>query len=182
MIRSIAAVVLTCLMILSLTGCNELQSELSVAHDAIASAAGILQPVNPDYASKLTKVANDIAEVENLEAQYNAAAASAKPGIANQVQAVSATITANLKDILAAVNVHNPEMVEYISVGVAIANSVIVNIANHLPTTAQPATAQAATIGGVAQPALPTVPFDNYKDLKKAWNNKVAGKFPNAKI
>lgn len=181
--QAVIAVVMTCLMILSLTGCNELQSELSVAHDAITSAAAILQPVNPDYAAKLTKVANDIAEVENLEAQYNAASATAKPGIAGQVQAVTSTMTANLKDILAAVNVSNPEMVEYISVGVAIANSVIVNIVNRLPSgPAPPVIAAAAVVGGAAQPALPTVPYKTYKDLRKAWNDKVSTKFPNSKI
>jgi hypothetical protein len=90
---------------------------------------------------------------------------------------VVGTLTANLTDVLATVHVKNPELVEYITVAVAVANSVVTIILSHLPSGVK---AQDTIVGQAA--ALPTVPFKSHKDLKAAWNNKVEAAFPQAVV
>ena len=177
--------VLTILMVtmpFTLTGCGapELIADINVAQEVAQSAGNILSASNPEAGAKLEQAAATLGELSKLVGQYDAAVAAGKPGIATQIQAITGTLTNNLSDILATVRVKNPELVEYITVAVAIGNSVVTTILAHLPANAGTVQAQAAIVA--QSQALPTVPFKSHKDLKNAWNNKVKAAYPGAKI
>jgi hypothetical protein len=161
------------------TGCgtSELQSSITVAEQVVESSGNILSASNPAAGALLLQSGGTLKELGSLVAQYDAAVAAGKPGIATQIQAVVGTLTANLTDVLATVHVKNPELVEYVTVAVAVANSVVTIILSHLPSGVK---AQDTIVGQAA--ALPTVPFKSHKDLKAAWNNKVKTAFPQAVV
>lgn len=176
---SVGLIALLAFLPLITTGCgtSELQSSITVAEQVVESAGNILSASNPAAGSLLLQAGGTLKELGALVAQYDAAVAAGKPGIATQIQAVVGTLTGNLTDILATVRVKNPELIEYITVAVAVANSVVTIILSHLP----PGTKAQDTIVGQSA-ALPTVPFKNHKDLKAAWNNKVKAAFPSAVV
>lgn len=152
-----------------LTGCpgsDVVIAAIVAAAQIATAAAAILRPVNASAADLLTTVATDLGVIQKLYNQYEAAAVTAKPGIASEIQVALGTLTNNLAAILSAVKIGNPELVVYITVGIAVVNSAISIIIAHLPA-AQAAVAHAAR---AARPALPEITgAKNAADLKKAW-------------
>jgi len=180
-VHSCFAAMLAGAMVVSLVACSadEVVQVIDTARDVAQQTGNIVSAVNPEYGSQIQQVASGLGDLEMLVKQYEAAVAAGKPGIATQIQAVSNTAKANLAAILADAHVKDAEHVEYITLFVAIANSAIVEVLNHLPASQQ-TTAQAAVLS-TGQP-LPTIPFKTHKDLKNAWNSKVKSQFPKAQI
>jgi len=180
-VRKTLSVLLALVICVTSVGCKpEVYKTIETAEQVVSAAQQILSTSNPEAGAILVQVGSGLSTLDALLHQYDQSVAAGKPGIATQIQAVANTITANLSTVLSVVKVKNPELIEYITTAVAIANSVINVVIANLPTTSTaPAMARAdGTVGG----ALPTVPFKNHKDLKKIWNDKIGGAFPKAKV
>jgi len=173
------ALFMACFCILT-TGCSsEVQKTVNTAEAVLESAGNILSASNPADGAMVMRAAADFKEIGSLLDQYDKSVAAGKPGIATQIQAVTGTLQANLQTILGDVNVHNPELVEYITVAVAIANGVVSTIVANLPQAPPGATvAQSAVNRG----QLPVIQFKTHKDLANYWNGKVKDRFPKAMV
>lgn len=185
--RSLATKALAVLLALTLTfsvagcGTSELRQNIQTAQAITDAAAKILSASNPEVGTLLTQASGNLALLDTLVAQYEASVAAGKPGIATQIQAITSTLQGNLSQILAAVRVKNPELLEYIQVAVAIANSVVTIVISRLPAPPPEQAPLRATMQAKAQ-ALPTVEFSSHKDLKQIWNDKVRTAYPKSKI
>lgn len=160
-----------------LVGCpkvtvDEVMDGLKVADGVAKGLIPIISPVNPQLATVMTRVSADLELIVKTYADYETAA-GATPANADLIRATVGSIQANLSAILSAIGVKNPDLINYVSVGVAVINSALVAILAILPAKT---TAQAAEIG---RPKLPVVKgAKSAKDLKDAWNHSVASGYP----
>jgi len=166
---------------LGLAGCgaSELVQSIDVARDVVSAAEGILSAGDPEAGEYLKEAGADLKLLADLVGQYDKAVAAGKPGIGAQIEGLTGALTANLTRILAAAHVKHPELVEYITVAVAIANSVVGTVIEHLPANGS---WQRAVNVRAQSASLPTIPYSSPKDLKNAWNSAVSQAYPGAKI
>jgi hypothetical protein len=183
--NKILAITLSAVLVLAtpfLAGCNtnELQASITVGVQVLEAANTILAPVDPQIGVTLIAAATDMKLLGTLIAQYDSAVASGKPGIQTQIEAVLNTLAGNLSAVLAATGTKNPELLKYIRVAVAVANSTIQIIVAHLPASPAPTVTQAAIINSTAG-LTPAIQGD-HKALKAAWNDAVRVNYPKAVI
>lgn len=168
--------------LLTSTGCPlslpELVKDINAAQVVAQSAGNILSAVNPTDGQVMLKIANELKGLSTEVSNFEKASGAAQNGIAAQIKVATDTLTADLSNILSLVNVHNPELTEYITVAVAIANSVITVVLQNLPAAG--ISPQSKTLAQSA--ALPSVPWKTHKDLKATWNNKVKVAYPKATV
>ena len=151
------------------TGTDVIMEGLTVARDVV-KVAQVSAGLDPQVSSLLTKVSGDLDIVIKTYADYEAAAPGDKPSKAVLVRATITAINANLGDILTAVGVKDPK----IRVLVAVVNTALVAVMDHIVSKAT--TPAGITVTRPATPELPVIAgAKSAKDLKKAWNDAVAG-------
>ena len=112
-------------LIVSLTACGAVTDTLAAASVILNSAAGILATPDPSVSILLMAASNDVTTASSLYTQWQAAAATDKPGLAGQLEALDQTITAKLDQVLSLVAVKDPTLVEEVTTAVGIANAAI---------------------------------------------------------
>lgn len=160
-------------------GCNvdQVIETLKVADSVTQKAIPIISPVNQEVATALTRVDTDVQLVIKVYGEYETAAPGDKPSKAELIRATAGAIQNNLRAILSAVGVKNPELVSYIQVAVAVVNSALEVVLGKLPPSVTPP-------GPVVQARIPAVPLPTIQgaksagDLKKAWNDQVRLAYP----
>jgi hypothetical protein len=181
--RSIFAVLLAAVMAVLPVACTsaQVQDTISTASAVLSSASAILTPIDPQLGSVLSAASSAFTDVGKAYSDYLAAAAADQGQKAAALRAALSAIQGNLAQLLSDLQVRHPELVEYITVAVAVANSAVILIVSHIGTGA---TASASTVRATAQTSsLPVVAgAKSAKDLRAAWNNKVKVAFPSAVI
>jgi len=167
-----------------LTGCNpkpnqppivdQVIEDLKVADQTIQALVPILTPIGGNLPILMSRVDVDIQLVIKVYTEYDTAAGQT-PTNADLIRSTAGTIQANLTAILDAVGVKNHELIVIVGIAVAVVNTALGVVLNHLP---QPVTIQSAKVGG----KLPTLDSASPADLKKAWNDAVKVKYPGSKI
>jgi hypothetical protein len=162
---------------IGLTGCNEDQiiGGIKTAADVITQAGNILRPLNPKGGAILSAVAQGLADLDKAYEAYDQAAAANKPGAVGTIEALVATLQGQLSSILADVQIKNPELVAVITVAVAVANSAILALYNHVAAKSAPVAAEHTAVFGTSLPTIPNA--KSSKDLAKAWNQVVGKDF-----
>jgi hypothetical protein len=121
--------------------------------------------------SFVAQVEKGTALVRSLVQQYNAADATAKPGLAGEIQTTIATINANLAAILQAIHINNPATQQRVSLAVGLLLAAVVDIAAAIPGIAPPVVLpHGQTAMRSARLAVNAVKMRNARDFKKAWN------------
>jgi hypothetical protein len=168
---------------IGITGCNEDQiiGGIKTAADVITQAGNILTPLNPKGGAILSAVAQGLADLDKAYEAFDTAAAANKPGTVGTIEALIATLQGQLSSILADVQIKNPELVAIITVAVAVANSAILALYNHVAAKSAPVGTQHSAVfaaGTSLSLPLPTIPnAKSSKDLAKAWNQVVGKDF-----
>src|SRR5262245_59195034 len=119
-----------------LTGCpgeDVVIAGLRAAAQIATAAANVLKPLNTTAGGILDTVSGDLLLIVGLYDQWKAADAVGKPDVLHRIQTSVATLSQNLTAALAAVKVSNPELVNYIGVGVGVVNSAISILIANLP-------------------------------------------------
>src|SRR5215471_11859404 len=166
------------IMPIGLTGCNEDQiiGGIKTAADVITQAGNVLRPLNPKAGGILSAVAQGLADLDKAYEAYDQAAAANKPGAVGTIAALVATLQGQLSSILADVQIKNPGLVATITVAVAVANTAILALYNHVAAKSAPVAAEHSAV--LAATSLPTIPnAKSSKDLAKAWNQVVGKDF-----
>lgn len=160
------------------SGCSsdQVQASITVASQVATSAAQIIAPVNPGAGQLLTAVGKGISDAGAAYQDYLNAEASQKDAKGAELRAALSAIQGNLSTVLADVRVKNPQLVQYITVGVAVVNTTVVLLLNLLNKSAP----QAASTQSAAASTLPVLPAKNANDLKTAWNNACKNGYPQA--
>lgn len=156
------------LVVLLLAGCTstEIADSFSVAEQALTATAAILQPVNPVLAAALTIGGTAVKSAYDTYSIYASAAPEDKATAAGRARTAINAAQQNLAQILAAAKIKNPELVTYVTAYVAVANTVLTLIYNHLPKT--------GTAAFMVAPNLPVVQgAKSANDLKKFFNSQV---------
>lgn len=146
---------------------------LNIAQQVADQLAPIVQPLNPDVATIIGKVSTDLGVVIKTYTVYDTAAGQTPANI-DLLRATAGSIQANLSDILSAIGVKNPTLVTTVRVAVLVVNTAITAVIVRLPPPTGPVV-QAARVS-----QLGVLPNAGPADLKKAWNDEVAGKHPTA--
>lgn len=161
------------------SGCSsdQVQASITVASQVATSAAQIIAPANPEAAQLLTAVGKGIADAGVAYQDYENAEAGLKGTKAAALRAALAAIQGNLSTILADVRVKNPQLLQYITIGVAVVNTTVTLILN-LVNKSSPA--PGPIVQSASASALPLLPAKNANDLKKAWNDACKKDYPQA--
>ena len=146
---------------------------LNIAQQVADQLAPIVQPSNPEVATAINKVSTDLGVIVKTYVIYDTAAGQT-PGNIDLLRATAGSIQSNLSDILAAIGVKNPALITTVRVAVLVVNTAITAVIDRLP----PPTGAVAQASHVSQ--LGVLPNAGPADLKKAWNDEVAGKHPAA--
>jgi hypothetical protein len=178
----ISMIAIFALLVPSMTvtsGCSsdQVQASITVAAQVSTSAAQIIAPVNPEAGQLLTAVGKGISDAGTAYQDYLNAETSQKDAKGAELRAALSAIQGNLSSILADVRVKNPQLVQYITVGVAVVNTTVVLLLGLLNKSAPQATAAAQS---ASASALPVLPAKNANDLKTAWNNACKNGYPQA--
>jgi hypothetical protein len=177
----VLAVTLSLSLVVSL-GCNAqtIQAYINLAVQ-IALQVATLAGVPPALANQ---VAADLAIVEKLITDYNAAAVGAKPGIASQIDTALNTAQADLGGIFTAAHIADPKLQATIQAALAIGITAIESIraialanAPVTPATAVKATVRAVTPGII----LPKRKVMTPAQLKALYNSTVSA-YPQAQL
>jgi hypothetical protein len=165
---------------IGLTGCSEDQiiGGIKTAADVITQAGNILTPLNPKAGGILSAVARGLGDLDKAYEEYDQAAAANKPGAVGTIAALVSTLQEQLSSILADVQVKNPGLVATINVAVAVANTAILALYDHVAAKSAPVAAQHSVFAAGTSLPLPTIPnAKSSKDLAKAWNQVVGKDF-----
>lgn len=173
-LRIASATLIALLSVMSLTSCTDQQiaDSFAVAESALTATSAILLPVNPGIAEALGVGGKLVADANSAYLAYESAPASEKATAAGKVQAAIAAAQGNLSALLADVRVKSPEAVGYITAYIAVANTVLTLIVNHLPkASGTVAVASARVVGGSELPLVAGA--KSAADLKKYFNSQV---------
>jgi hypothetical protein len=169
------------LIMIPIVGCNvdQVVAAINTAADVAIQAGNIVTPINPAYGAVISATGVTLKDLADLYAQYEAAPADQKSTLLAKIHTVLNLATANLSTILADSHIKAPGLMNEVRLFVAIANSSISLIINHLPKS----TSLVATAAEMQSRQLPVVPqAKSAKDLKKAWNDAVQASHPEARI
>lgn len=179
-VRMAALALLALTINMAIVGCtsSQIADSFAVAESALVSTSAILAPVNPGLAAVLKLGGVAVHDAYQVYTAYDSAPAADKATVAGRVRVAVLAAQQNLATLLADARIKNPELVVYVTAYVAVANTVLTLIVNHLPK--QPSALRSAS----PAPALPTVPnAKSPEDLKKYFNSQVtAGGHPEAVI
>jgi hypothetical protein len=165
------------LLIVGLVACVA-QTVFSVAAAAGLAAAAALNPTDPSTAQQITAVVNDFTTFSNLVASYQKASATARRGIAGNIESAGTALQANLGALLATVKVKDSSLVELIEVFVAAGNAAIVAGLNQIPATAG-TTAVTASASNATTSVKPSS-MTSGAAVKKMWNERAQVRLPGA--
>jgi hypothetical protein len=175
--RALAVLLIAAMAVIG-CGADQILQGLNAAAAVANVAAPIIATISPEYGGLVATVGKALTDLSGLYAQYEAASATEKPGIAGQIHALTATALANLQIIFVDGRIKNPQLQMEITAFVSVANSAIQVLLNKLPPPTTPS-AQAA----IQSIALPTIPnAKSADDLKKYWNGQVGASHPTALV
>jgi hypothetical protein len=153
------------------TALNDLPVLIQIAIQilSIVGAAQGKGQLDPALAAQIqsvgAQVQTDLQTLQNLVNSYQAADATAKPGILNQVKVLLGTVQSNLQAMLVAFHVTNQALQNTVSTVLAIAMTTVLSIQTLLPASASPRTLRAGA-GGQVKPMTA-------HQLKVAFNSVV---------
>jgi hypothetical protein len=181
-VLSLLLVALTLISPVFTTGCTntQVQDTLLVAEQVAENAAVVLQPLNPEAATALSKVDTALKAVGKTYGDYYAATED-KPGKLILLQGAVNAVSANLHDLLNVAGVRNPEINLYVTAAVAIANTTINLVVAHLPKATQSVAHVNTTMFGAPLPVVPGKP-KSASDLANYWNSQVGALHPEAMV
>jgi hypothetical protein len=151
------------------TALNDLPVLIQIAIQilSIVGAAQGKGQIDPTLAAEVQRVGSqvqaDLQTLQNLVTSYQAADATAKPGILNQVTVLLGTVQQNLQAMLVAFHVNNQALQNTISTVLAIAMTTILSIQTLLPVSSSSRTLRAS---GQVKPMTA-------HELKMAFNSTV---------
>jgi hypothetical protein len=153
------------------TAINDLPVLIQIALQvlSIVGAAQGKGQIDPALAAQIqsvgAQVQTDLQTLQSLVNSYNAADATAKPGILNQVTVLLGTVQQNLQAMLVAFHVSNQALQNTISTVLAIAMTTVLSIQTLLPVSSS-SRKLSARAGGQVKPMTP-------RQLKTAFNSVV---------
>jgi hypothetical protein len=162
--KGILAVVLSCCLVL--VGCSTawIQTAISDIPVIVQIITSILSLVSaaqgkgadPTMIAQVSNIGNqakaDLQLVQTLVTEYQAAAATAKPGLLSQIDTAISTAQQNLNQILVAFHVNDPALAATISGSVGLALATLLEIQSLIPP---PPTAAKARLGVSAKALKP---------------------------
>lgn len=185
--KFLSCLLCTLLIALPMTtaGCNA-DSVIKTLDISVSVAGNILvvlqsSGTSPEFVTEaqglLGNVKDGLTAAKAVYAAYESADAATKPSLLNTLQTTVGSIQTNLTTLLSSAHVKSPETIEYVTLAVAIINSALVTLIAALPNST---VKSQAVVVGTTLPVVVNARTPN--DLKKAWNNKVNGKFQMAVI